>query len=72
MAVFTVSDIVISVTLLVNALALVSSKVVPTKEGENEGIFYRLRSLIFGLRKYSLIIVFWNAFFLVLMVFVFS
>jgi len=72
MAVLTVSDIIIAVTLLVNALALVSSKVIPVKDGEDGEIVNRLRSLTSGLRKYSLLLVFWNVIFLILMTFVFN
>ena len=120
MAIFSVSDIVITITLLVNALALVSSKrqpvgyqsVVMTDKddesfrsaeftvNENDGsrvrkaiqtssvedlleneeklleeertMIGRFQLLVVGIRKYSCIIVLWNLFFMVLMVFVFG
>ena len=90
MALFSVSDIVIAVTLLVNALALISSKIPRVQstgkmtgsfEAENDypmvetpatSATARLRVLVFGLRKFSCIIVFWNIFFMILMVFVFG
>lgn len=126
MAIFSVSDIVIAVTLVVNALVLISSKLPGTvatnqqyqrvaldESEENAGgyannsveaddycgassiaeqlmnptttasapsspssaggpIVNRLRSLIKGMRKYSCVIVIWNFFFVILMVFVFS
>jgi hypothetical protein len=142
MAIFSVSDIVIAVTLIVNALALISTKLpgtpptttattaphayerLPTADhgdddvGSGVGgggastnvaadgsaestddycsastiaeqlmmkpasattsaptggpIVTRLRSLVHGMRKYSCVIVVWNIFFVVLMVFVFG
>ena len=134
MAIFSVSDIVIAVTLIMNALALISSKLpsnlsavdqgtssyhrvatvendsdengdhisniaigqthsddycgastiaeqlmnpttvsyIPTSPGPGGPIVTRLRSLVYGMRKYSCVIVVWNIFFMVLMVFVFS
>ena len=135
MAIFSVSDIVIAVTLIMNALALISSKLpsnlssvdqgaasqyhrvatvendsdghgdlinsiaidhthsddycgastiaeqlmnpttvsyIPTSPGSGGPIVTRLRSLVYGMRKYSCVIVVWNIFFMVLMVFVFS
>ena len=137
MAIFSVSDIVIAVTLIVNALALISTKLpgqqktaalnserggtytrLPTSEGRGDDaadkgdngdigdvadssddycsastlaeqlmnptaavvtnapsggpIVTRLRSLVHGMRKYSCVIVVWNIFFVVLMVFVFG
>lgn len=127
MAIFSVSDIVISATLIVNALALMSSKIprinqvkssgdtyddektthrttpfmsslseehVPLNRGrqsldndQNESesrvtenafdysgapIMVRLQMLVFGIRKYSCVIVIWNVFYFTLMVFVFG
>ena len=127
MAIFSVSDIIISATLIVNALALMSSKIprlnqvkssgdtdddgkmthratpfmsslseeqIPLNRGrqhldndENESgnkvaenafdysgapIMVRLQMLVFGIRKYSCVIVIWNVFYFALMVFVFG
>jgi hypothetical protein len=128
MALFTVSDIVIAITLVINAVALISSKIQnregqpkpsdnesESEDGGNDcasnivdhvfmsshekdsqpllgpgshweikqresdkssasggGMVARLRALVSHIRKYSCIIVMWNALFMVLMVFVFG
>jgi hypothetical protein len=126
MAIFNVSDIIITVTLLVNALALVSSKFprfnhtkIPNdddepkvhdvnlcgsslaeqllllspgkntttehndsdvekssrdEEGTSTGasVMIRLQTLVYEIRKFSVVIVIWNIFFIILMVFVFG
>ena len=124
MAIFSVSDIIIAVTLVVNALALVSSKLPrlnhrqrgsasadtneenihddncsygmnlaeqsvsllndrdirlndqnQTEDLDNytgTSLMMRVRTLVFGIRKFSCIIIIWNAFFFILMVFVFG
>lgn len=127
MAIFSVSDIVISATLIINALALMSSKIprlnlikssgdtdddttmahrstpftsslseelsplnrgrqyldndeneTESREAENAfdysgvTIMVRLQMLVFGIRKYSCVIVIWNVFYFALMVFVFG
>ncbi len=99
MGIFALSDIVITTTLLVNALALLSSKVSekqPTKSSSASKIEQqslkdstdalenvvelmeptpsaatRFYQSIYGVRQFSCIIVFWNMFFMILMVFVF-
>lgn len=126
MAIFNVSDIIITMTLLVNALALVSSKFprlnhvkvlnddnepkihdanlcgsslaeqllllsqgekptiknndLDTEKGLKEeessstgaSVMIRLRMLVFEIRKFSCLLVIWNIFFIILMVFVFG
>lgn len=130
MAIFSVSDIIITATLVVNALALISSKlprinqqqssqemyddekkihhkstfgasiaehVVSLSQGDQihdnnhsaqndverhgsddisdytgASVMGRVRMLVFGIRKFSCVIVIWNIFFFILMVFVFG
>ena len=122
MAIFSVSDIIIATTLVVNALALTSSKfrklnyqhdstekcdderklhhnpaysmifaengvTSPQQSHGNDfkegavddssdyigaSVMVRIRMLVYGMRKFSCVIVVWNVFFFVLMVFVFG
>jgi hypothetical protein len=127
MAIFSVSDIIITATLVVNALALISSKLprlhhlqIPSGGHEDEkklhnnfpfgtslaeqlmslsqsdqqkdsvhhdvesggteslsdysgaSVMVRVRMLVFGIRKFSCVIVIWNFLFFILMVFVFG
>ena len=104
MAIFAFSDVAISLTLIINALALSSSKVtqpnlnghesteqlIPSSQSSSESTknineleldqpylsasaaMNRMRKFHFQFRKYSLLIVFWNVVFLVLMIFVFN
>ena len=124
MAIFSASDIIIAVTLVVNALALMSSKlprlndhhrtIASIHDAEEKihdddpscgislaeetvsllnggkislddhnqeddidnytgaSLMGRVRMLVFGIRKFSCVIVIWNAFFFILMVFVFG
>lgn len=122
MAIFSVSDIIIATTLVVNALALTSSKFrklthqhdsteicnderkfhhnpafgiifsensvtspqasqdTDFKEGVVDdssdyvgaSVMVRIRMLVYGMRKFSCVIVVWNIFFFILMVFVFG
>jgi hypothetical protein len=127
MAIFSVSDIIITATLVVNALALISSKLprlhhlqIPSGGHDDEKKLYnnfpfgtslaeqlmslsqsdqqkdsvhndvesggteslsdysgasvmvRVRMLVFGIRKFSCVIVIWNFLFFILMVFVFG
>ena len=124
MAIFSASDVIIAVTLVVNALALMSSKlprlhqhhrsIASTHDAEEKihddnqscgisfaeetvsllnggnisldnhnqeddidnysgaSLMVRVRMLVFGIRKFSCVIVIWNALFFILMVFVFG
>ena len=70
MAIFSISDIIIAITLIINATALVSSKVV-SNELVVDAFTARVRTLVYGIRKYSFILVVWNGFFFILIAFVF-
>ncbi len=69
MALFKISDLLISLTLLINAFALISSKIIQ-QEGEGE-ILNRLKAFAYNVRKLSFFILFWNLFFVFLLAFVF-
>ena len=107
MGLFSLSDVIISITLLVNAVALLASSIVEeppivsvnsrsydsnnihslvedenlkseqaighTKESEpmHKSNMFRLYKVMNGIRRMSCLIVIWNIFFLILMVFVF-
>lgn len=86
MAIFSVSDIVISATLLINAFALISSKfpyrnakaaaraalMQPnSNEGREVDVLSRFQLLVTNLRKYSFILAVWNIVFILLMTLVF-
>mmetsp|Transcript_10526 Transcript_10526/g.16002 ORF Transcript_10526/g.16002 Transcript_10526/m.16002 type:complete len:81 (-) Transcript_10526:15-257(-) len=80
MAVFSVTDILISITLITNGLALISPDMIRVSpgQGDTQSVDYisqtkrRLQSLMLKMRKLSCLIAVWNVFFLLLMVFVFS
>jgi len=70
MAIFSVSDILIAITLILNAIALVSSRVV-SSELVVDAFQAKVRRLVYGVRKFSFFLVLWNVFFFVLISFVF-
>ena len=80
MAVFTVSDILVVITLLVNATAVLSSHIAPTISLTSQdesvalgpAVTLRIRTLIRTIRQFSVLIVAWNVIFSVLLVFVFN
>jgi hypothetical protein len=81
MAVFTVSDIIVVITLLVNAAAVLSSHITPptislTAQDESvalgPAVTLRIRTLIRTIRQFSVLIVAWNVIFSILLVFVFN
>ena len=81
MAIFSMSDIAICVTLLVNATALVSGKFPPIKyenkeqgedDGNIEGVWVRVSILVRQIRSLSSILIVWNVFLLVLMIIAFE
>ena len=89
MAVFSLSDVIITITLIVNAITLMASKTYPDNPIENQStkpgsqdqvtqsqpsspsIMSRIYSVLNAFRKFSGIIVMWNIFFILLMLFVF-
>jgi hypothetical protein len=108
MGLFSISDIIISITLLINAIALLASSIVKeqasstvdvdanpvepllndnnnnnnnSKEDQipisskdnnnNSNDIFRLYKVMNGIRRMSCLIVIWNIFFMILMVFVF-
>jgi hypothetical protein len=87
MGVFSLSDIIITVTLLINATALMASKVHPeprsTKSEDAEGndnvggsrtdvsMLSKFYIFLNTMRRLSCLIVVWNIFFIILMLFVF-
>lgn len=86
MTLLSVTDMIISCTLALNALALASnrlSSMLPTAVTDDSspsqgnavdsGDFNsRLRTLLIGIRKYSCVIAMWNILFMFLMMFVFD
>ena len=77
MAIFSVSDMVIVGTLLINIIALLSSKINSSIVDEIDTSFLahlgrRIRLLSVGIRRLSFVIVLWNTFFFIIMFFVFS
>ena len=80
MALFSVSDLIIAATLVVNALALASTRLasdadhrpVDVESAESSlNPLWRLRILARRVRRYSCVIVFWNIMFFFLMFSVF-
>jgi hypothetical protein len=87
MGVFSLSDIIITVTLLINATALMASKVHPeprsVKSDDAEGLdntggsrtdvsmLSKFYIFLNTMRRLSCLIVVWNIFFIILMLFVF-
>ena len=86
MAIFTFSDIIISLTLFVNALALIATKLIQPssarkhnddinesqEQQEKESFHTRLCSFLVAVRRMSLIITVWNILFFILMIMIFN
>ena len=70
MAIFSISDIIIASTLIVNAIALLSAKLVANEFIANS-FQGRVKTLVQRIRRYSFIILIWNCLFLFLLAFVF-
>lgn len=79
MAIFSLADIAICVTLLINATALVSGKFPPIRhdtiendEGNIEEMGVRISTLVRQIRGFSCIIIVWNVFLLLMMIVAFE
>lgn len=83
MAIFSLADITICVTLLVNAVALISGKFTPIKHDDNnngvdhhdgniEGVGVRISLLVRQIRSLSCILIVWNVFIILLMIVAFE
>ena len=78
MAIFALSDLIIAVTLIINGMALCSTRIVcsPTGHANAESAFattYRKICILFAaVRKMSFLILMWNVIFFVLMIMVFD
>jgi hypothetical protein len=80
MAIFSLADITICVTLLVNATALISGKFPPIIESSEdgnddrniEGVGVRINQLVRQIRSFSCILIVWNVFLLALMIVAFE